>query len=513
MVAAAAFGITALVGGCSRGQTPPSAAGETSTTGAAATPGDAPGATPIAALPPVAERWSYLDQPVTVAVPTPEPDAERSVLEARRAEAAVPFPPGDDRMTRVGEGTPSRYADLAVDVGRRRALNPLRMARYLSLVAVAGHEASIAAARTAAPSVPPPSSVDPALGSAVPAVDAVGVELPAGQLPPEVVTSAAQRRVACSLTPDECERFERLDDIARRRLVATGAVWPSTIDASVRLGEAVGDAVLARAASDGAAPWVASPTDLPPGGEWVPTPGMFAPALEPAAGTWRPWNLSSGDQYRPEAPPAAGTPEHDAAVAQVLEEGTNLSDRDLRVAAYWDLGPGTSTPPGYWISDITADALRQAPVADQASGLALVATAELDAGIATWDAKYAYRTVRPVTAIRGGPAPQWLPSLVTPPFPAYVSGHSAFTAAAAETMSVLRPERAEEFFDAAAEASDSRLLGGIHYWFDLTEGADLGQQVGRAALERAGVAPLPDVRPVRERITYGSADVRTGGRQ
>ena len=115
--------------------------------------------------------------------------------------------------------------------------------------------------------------------------------------------------------------------------------------------------------------------------------------------------------------------------------------------------------------------------------------------------------------IRSGVTPQWLPSLGTPPVPAYVSGHSAFTAAAAETMSVLRPERAEEFLDAAAEASDSRLLGGIHYWFDLTEGATLGQQVGRAALERAGVPPIADARPVRERITYDSADVRSEGRQ
>ncbi len=470
-------------------------------------------ATSIAALPPVTERWTYLPEPVTVEVPAADPEAERGELERLRGEAAVPFPPGDDRMTRVGEGTPTRYADLAVDVGRRRALNPLRMARFVSLVAVAGHEAAIAAARVPPPGTATPREVDPVLGAPVPGVDAVGIELPPGQLPPEVVSSAAQRTVACALAPDECPRFERLDAIARRRLVASGAAWPSTIDASVRLGESVGAAALARAAGDGAPPWTASPTDLPPGGEWVPTPGMFAPALEPFAGTWRPWNLTSGDQFRPGPPPAAGTPEHDAAVAQVLAEGTNLSDRDLRVAAYWDLGPGTSTPPGYWISDITADALRQAPVADQASGLALVATSMLDAGIATWDAKYAYRAVRPVTAIRAGSSPQWLPTLVTPPFPAYVSGHSAFTAAAAETMSVLRPERAEEFFDAAAEASDSRLLGGIHYWFDLTEGATLGQQVGRSALERAGVQPIPDVRPVRERITYGSADVRTGGRQ
>jgi len=488
----------------------------TETTSTVADSGGAgPGApTPVAALPPVAERRSYLDEVVVAEVPEPEPDAERAELERRRTEAGRPLETGgDDRFTRVGEGTPVRFAELTVDVGRRRTLNPLRLARAASIVAVAGHEAALAAARSAPPDVPSPAEVDPGLGAPVAGVDASGVELPEGQLPPEVVTAAAQRRVACELFPVECPRFEVLDTVATRRLVASGAAWPSTIDAARSLGESTGDAVLRRSAADGAAPWSASPDDLPPGGEWVPTPGMFAPALEPFAGEWRPWNLTSGDQFRPPPPPAVGTPEHAAATEQVLVEGSNLTDRDLRVASYWDMGPGTSTPPGYWISDIAADALRQAPVSDQAAGLALVATAELDAGIAAWDAKYAYRTVRPVTVIRKGAAPQWLPSLVTPPFPSYVSGHSAFTAAAAETMSVLRPERTDEFFDAAAEASDSRLTGGIHYWFDLTEGATLGERVGRAALERAGVRPVEGVRPVRERIVHGSADVRSGGRQ
>jgi len=470
-------------------------------------------AAPVAALPPVTDRWTYLDQPVTPAIPDPDPGAEQAELRRRRDAAAEPLPvTGDDRFTRVGEGTPTRFADLTVDVGRRRTLNPLRLARAAAVVAVAGHEAALAAARTPPPGVPSPREVDQSLGAPVAGVDSVGVELPPGQLPPELVTASAQRRVACELFPVECPRFRILDEVANRRLVVSGAAWPSTIDAARALGEQIGTSVLQRASTDGAAPWVASPTDLPPGDEWVPTPGMFAPALEPFAGGWRPWNLNSGDQFRPGAPPAAGSPDHAAATEQVLAEGSNLSDRDLRVTSYWDLGPGTSTPPGYWIADIASDALRQAPVADQASGLALVATAELDAGIAAWDAKYAYRTVRPVTVIRKGAAPQWLPSLVTPPFPSYVSGHSVFSSAAAEVIGALRPERADELLDAAAEASDSRLTGGIHYWFDLTDGATLGQQVGRAALDRAGVPPLDGVGSVRDRMRYTSADVRTGGR-
>ena len=466
--------------------------------------------TPVAALPPTSQRWSYLPTPVTVPVPTPDPNAERVELQRRREAAGAPRPPGsDDRFTRVGEGTPTRMMDLAVDVGRRRALNPMRMARHNALIAVAGHEAAVAAAKTPLPAGQSPRQVDAALGATINGVDSSGVELPDGTLPPEIVTATAQRKVACSIYPVECPRFERLDEIATNRLVASGAVWPSTIDAAVALGDAIGAAVIAQGASDGAKPWVAAPDDLAPGGEWKPTPGAFAPALEPFAGTWRPWNLTSGDQFRPAAPPAAGSPEHVAATKQVFDEGSNLSDRALRIANFWDLGAGTSTPPGYWVSDVEADAFRQAPAADQASALALLATAELDAGIATWDAKYAYQTVRPVTSIRSSLAPQWLPSLQTPAFPAYVSGHSTFTAAAAEILSVLRPERAEEFMNAAAEASDSRLTGGIHYWYDLVAGSQLGKQVGDTALQRAGLQPATGLKPVTERMRYTSADVRT----
>jgi len=466
---------------------------------------------PVSVFPPTQNRWSYLPEPVTAQIPIPDTGAELLELAELRSTASAPRPPGsDDRFTRVAEGTPTRFLDLAVDVGRRRSLNPLRMARNSALIAVAAHEAAVTAARTPLPDGQSPAQVDPEFAEPIPGIDSVGIELPSRQLPPELVASSAQRSVACALYVVECLRFDRLQQIAKQRVVASGALWPSTITAAQQLGNSVGLAVLAFAATDGAAPWVASSADPWPGGDWVPTPGMFAPAMEPFAGTWRPWNLDSGSQFRPSAPPAPGSAEHAAAIEQVLAEATNLSDRELRVAAFWDQSPGTSTPPGYWISDIAADSLRQAPVADQASGLALVSTAALDAGIAAWDSKFAYWTVRPVTVIRDSTSPHWLPSLQTPPFPAYVSGHAAFSTAAAQIMSVLRPERTDELLNAAAEATDSRLTGGLHYWFDLVQGAALGQKVGDAALRKAGLPSVPSgVVPVAERLRYKSADVRT----
>ena len=117
------------------------------------------------------------------------------------------------------------------------------------------------------------------------------------------------------------------------------------------------------------------------------------------------------------------------------------------------------------------------------------------------------------------PAADWLPyqrdTFVTPPFAGYVSGHSAFSRAAAEVMarftgSEFFPGGLGEFaapangflvfetgptetltlqwatyYDAADEAAISRLYGGIHPRVDDLPGRIVGSKVGRAAFEHA----------------------------
>jgi hypothetical protein len=131
-----------------------------------------------------------------------------------------------------------------------------------------------------------------------------------------------------------------------------------------------------------------------------------------------------------------------------------------------------------------------------------------DAGIASWDAKYAFNFCRPVTAIRnaaddGNPATQpdanWTPLIATPPFPSYTSGHSTFSAAAATVLAGFfgddslafaatsegTPGVTREFtslWAAAEEAGISRIYGGIHYDFDNTDGLNSGKQIGQYVL-------------------------------
>ena len=74
---------------------------------------------------------------------------------------------------------------------------------------------------------------------------------------------------------------------------------------------------------------------------------------------------------------------------------------------------------------------------------AKVGMALSDAGVACWKSKYHYNVERPVTYIQRVIDPNWKPYLgdpttqqtgVTPPFPAYPSGHSTFGGAASEVL-------------------------------------------------------------------------------
>jgi hypothetical protein len=168
----------------------------------------------------------------------------------------------------------------------------------------------------------------------------------------------------------------------------------------------------------------------------------------------------------------------------------------------------------------------------------------LDAGIACWDAKRAYDSVRPVTAIRflfagrevlawGGPGQgtrrirgeQWQPYIATPPFPEHPSGHSTFSAAAAAVLArftgsdrfgasvTIRAgsSRVEPgttpaadvvlswptFTDAADQAGRSRRYGGIHFKMGDLVGRALGAMVGARAWQAA--AELFAGRPRRRR--------------
>jgi membrane-associated phospholipid phosphatase len=94
--------------------------------------------------------------------------------------------------------------------------------------------------------------------------------------------------------------------------------------------------------------------------------------------------------------------------------------------------------------------------------------------VACWDTKFKYYNPRPA---------QLDPSIKTkiglPNFPAYPSGHSTFSAAAATVLSDLFPQHTTQFNTWADEAGISRLYGGIHYPSDISGGKAHGVAIGQ----------------------------------
>ncbi len=271
-------------------------------------------------------------------------------------------------------------------------------------------------------------------------------------------------------------------------------------------GRVVGQEILDLRANDHANDTVAF--ESPAGGGWWAPTGPAA-ALLPQWPRVTPFALNSGDQFRPDAPPSPFSAEYAAAFNETKRLGR--ADSKFRTAAqsqialFWADGAGTSTPPGHWI-EIAIDISEQQHLTriQNARLFALLGIAIADAGIAAWDAKYAYSNWRPVTAIQhadqdGNPAttadPAWQPFITTPPFPAYISGHSTFSAAAARVLAHFfgtdnvtfttgsggtpGVERTfQSFSQAAAEAGQSRIYGGIHWQFDNQAGLATGRKIG-----------------------------------
>ncbi len=268
--------------------------------------------------------------------------------------------------------------------------------------------------------------------------------------------------------------------------------------------------------------------------------GFVAPGYIGAHwGTVSPFALRSPDQFRP-APPAhypEDAARYTAQAEEIIQLSATLNDRSKMIAEYWADGPKSELPPGHWNLFAQFVSKRDKMGIDQDAKLFFALdNAVFDAGIATWESKRFYDYCRPITAIHflkagkmikswAGPfqgvkmirGEDWIPyqpaTFVTPPFAEYTSGHSAFSAAAAQILKSFTgsdkfgnsvtlaagSSRTEPgavpaadvtlswntFSDAADEAGISRRLGGIHFQPGDLEGRALGRRVGRQVWVKA----------------------------
>ena len=264
--------------------------------------------------------------------------------------------------------------------------------------------------------------------------------------------------------------------------------WPGEEQKDAPAGEAIGRAVaeqvVARAQTDKFLdPWTGT---VPVG------PGLWFSATPPVGGAWgqaRTYLLLSGDQFRPPPSPAFGSPEFLAALAEVRQISDTRTPEQEANAKFWDMPPGTTTPPGYW-NEVAAKFAVQYHLGERAAAhvFALMNMVGLDAIIASHDAKFTYWLIRPSQADPGIQVAIGLPN-----FPSYPSNHSTISSGMAAILAAMFPAEKAGLDALAEEAGRSRILGGIHYSFDNTAGLHLGRTIAAWALERdvKGHDPFP----------------------
>ncbi|GGK03358.1 haloperoxidase [Pilimelia anulata] len=246
------------------------------------------------------------------------------------------------------------------------------------------------------------------------------------------------------------------------------------------------------------------PTPQPAPGVWQPTPPTFDPAQQAGNRVAKPFVLPAADRFRPATPPAVGSAPYHRDLAEVRAYGSAASTArtaaQTDTATFW-LGSSLTLYTGVLRAAVVQSA---APTADRAALVAVFHAALVDTQIATSDAKYAYLTWRPVTAIRAGGEAAWTPLHRTPAHPDYPSGHNTYSGAAEAVLTALVGEHARAPFSIGSptqpgavrtyrawrtltdENVDARVFSGIHTRTADIVGAELGRRVGAYAVRNAG---------------------------
>ncbi|HEX9165500.1 MAG TPA: phosphatase PAP2 family protein [Gemmatimonadales bacterium] len=353
-----------------------------------------------------------------------------------------------------------------------RLSTPVRAARAKALLNIAIHDAAIAVAyhreRFARRA---PWRTDNAI-SRLAADDG----LPS--YPSEHAAAAGAAAVVMKyLFPDDTPGwYDGLAEEAAESRIVAGVSRRSDVDAGLALGRAVAQRVLAVARLDGSDEVWAGAVPTGPS-DWRPTPPRRVQSpYDPLAGDWRTWVISGGGEFRPPAHPAFGSDAFLRDLNELRDLSTSRTPEQADIARYW----ATETPSTRWITFLDEEIrIRRWAGARTARAYAYLSVAMYDAFVACWDAKYTYWLLRPISADS-----TLVTVFSTPPFPSYPSGHSTISAAAADVMAELFPDRAAHYRALADEASVSRVYGGVHYRFDVLIGEELGRSVGASVVER-----------------------------
>ena len=442
------------------------------------------GALVVAGKPAAAEapaRWRPLLLAHAAAVrPAPPPEtgsaadqADLDEIVALQAAAGTSHDPAIAYWT--SSASPTRWNEILLDMIRQSKASQVRSARAIALLNAAMYDAVIAAydakvtfRRTL------PHDRDGRVASRSTADDV------SAYAATDAAIAAAARTILTAIFPGEANRFVAAAKEVEEVRMWTGMNTRSDIAAGESIGMAVGGLAVARSRSDNAnALFRGTVPTLP--GSWSPG-RQFAGSQpdDPMAGTWTPWLMTSGSQFRPAPPPAFGSVAWQHEVDEVVGARETLTDSQFESARFWADGSGTDTPAGHWLRIAMGLIARDAVSTPMAARtLAYLGVAEADALISAWDAKYTYWRGRPVGLI-----PDFASAVITPNLPSYSSAHATVAAAASTVLGQFFPKDAGSLQTTAEAAAASRLYGGTNWPADIEAGLRQGRQVGHLAVSR-----------------------------
>jgi hypothetical protein len=314
---------------------------------------------------------------------------------------------------------------------------------------------------------------------------------------------AAAYRVLATYFPAAAAALQA-DRVAALAAIPDGAAK----SAGLTIGEAAAQALIQLRSNDGAAVVTPYVPPLPSPGEWqgTPTPVGAALCVNGAFQAWgaiTPFAVADAAAFVPGPPPDITSNLYATALNEVKAFGGVGSPERTQersdVARFY----AASSP-----SQVSNEAARQLAaargdsLAENARALAVLNMAINDSLIVSFKSKYIYTLWRPVTAIsqadlddnrKTEPEPSFLPFITTPCFPSYPSNHAAGTnsglevlrrlyGASGHTLTVTNAVLGmtlsyHSLKQIADDVDDARVLGGIHFRFDQTAGADMGREV------------------------------------
>ncbi|MCB9033856.1 MAG: phosphatase PAP2 family protein [Chitinophagales bacterium] len=243
------------------------------------------------------------------------------------------------------------------------------------------------------------------------------------------------------------------------------------------------------------------------------TPPYFKSAIEPYWSTLRPFFINNVNDYSLvyDYDSDFSTDKNSSFYKENLQMYNILNQNDSikNIALFWDCNPVQvelyghamkfkyrMTPGSHWIEIINSNIANFNLTNEQTAELyMLVSLTMADAFIVCWKDKYYYNSIRPITYINRYIDNNWSCILQTPNFPEYPSGHSTISTAISfiltkyigENVHIVDDSQVRfnlpvqyfnSFNEAAYQAGESRIYGGIHYRKAIDDGRVQGNKIG-----------------------------------